>query len=76
MKQLYIHRCSNQLFWYANLVGQYVPYINDTGTEYRSREPLGYTNFVQYQDAQIIQKHWQGGTKQTCDCPDCDLASF
>lgn len=46
---------SDGLRWYRDQIGQCVPFINDTGTEYRSREPAGYTNFVQYKDAEIIQ---------------------
>ncbi len=71
MKQLLIKQCPDPMRWYRDLVGQYVEYRGDTGTEYRSREPAGYTNFVQYEDAEIIQHHWEGGTKETCDCPDC-----
>jgi hypothetical protein len=71
MKQLLIKQCPDPMRWYSNLIGQYVPFFGDTGAEYRSREPAGYTNFVQYEDAEIIQHHWEGGTKETCDCPDC-----
>lgn len=28
--------------------------VRDTGIEYKSREPEGYINFVQYEDAKII----------------------
>lgn len=42
--------------WYSNLVGQEVPFLGDAGGEYRSREPEGYVNFVQYADAKIITK--------------------
>jgi hypothetical protein len=51
--------------WYAGFVGQYVPFISDEGNEYRSREPSGYINFVQYEDAEIIQHHWDGDSKET-----------
>lgn len=40
--------------WYADLVGQTVPFLGDVGGEYRSREPAGYINFVQYADAEIV----------------------
>ena len=56
MKALLIKQCPDGLRWYRDLVGQCVPFINDTGTEYRSREPAGYTNFVQYEDAEIVEE--------------------
>lgn len=71
MKQLLIKQCSDPMRWYANLIGQYVPLVRDNGQEWQSREPAGYINFVQYEDAGIIEHCWDGGTKETCDCPDC-----
>ena len=41
--------------WYKDLVGELVPLISDTGTEYRSREPEGFTNFVQYEHCEIVE---------------------
>ena len=41
--------------WYSELVGERVPYLGDVGTEYKSREPAGYINFVQYDDADIVE---------------------
>lgn len=54
MKTLLIERCQDDLRWYANLVGKQVPFLGDTGTEYKSRETEGYIYFVQYEDAKII----------------------
>lgn len=53
-RQLLIIQCHDNLRWDANLVGQAVPYCGDTGTEYISLHPDGYSNFVQYNDAMII----------------------
>jgi hypothetical protein len=40
--------------WYADMVGQTVPLLVVEATEYKSREPEGYVNFVQLGDANII----------------------
>lgn len=53
-KQLRITRCSDSLMWYANLVGQTVPYLGTWPEGYRSREPAGYINVVRFQDAEVI----------------------
>lgn len=52
--RLLITGCSDPLRWYAPLVGQVVPMLGDVGNEYRSREPGGAVNFVQYADARLI----------------------
>jgi hypothetical protein len=59
-KKLLIKQCPDQHRWYANLIGQHVEYRGDTGTEYRSRETAGYTNFVQYDDAEIVENNNNG----------------
>ena len=56
MKKLKIVQCNDSLRWYSNLIGKLVPYMGDTGTEYKSKEPTGYINFVQYEDAILIKK--------------------
>ena len=55
MKELFIHQCPDPMRWYSELVGERVPYLGDVGTEYKSREPAGYINFVQYDDADIVE---------------------
>lgn len=56
MALLLIKKCPDRLRWYSDLVGQTVPYLGDAGFgEYKSREPAGYINFVQYEDAEIIK---------------------
>ena len=53
---LLIVKCNDPMKWYSKLVGKYVPYIAAEGTEYRSREQAGYTNFVSYSDAVIVEQ--------------------
>jgi len=55
MKKLKIIGCDDAMRWYANKVGELVPYLGDVGTEYKSAEPAGYVNFVQYRDAIIVE---------------------
>ena len=55
IKKLKIIQCPDKMRWYAGLVGQLVPYHGDVGTEYKSTEPAGYINFVQYADAEIVE---------------------
>lgn len=54
MKKLLITQCRDSMRWYSGMIGQTVPYLGDMGDEYKSREPSGYINFVQYQDSTII----------------------
>jgi hypothetical protein len=56
MQVLLIKQCPDKMRWYAGLVGQTVPYLGDVGNEYKSREPEGFINFVQYADAEIIEE--------------------
>ena len=55
MKKLLITRCPDPMRWYADKIGQYVPFIGDVGTEYRSKELVGYCNFVQYDDCDVVE---------------------
>lgn len=54
MKMLLIKQCPDKMRWYAGLVGENVPFLGDVGNEFKSREPDGYVNFVQYEDAEIV----------------------
>lgn len=54
-KTLLITQCKDPHRWYADMIGKEVPYLGDTGTEYKSKEPAGYTNFVQYEDSAILE---------------------
>ena len=55
MKRLLIKQCPDGMRWYRGLIGQTVPFLRDVGDEYKSREPAGYINFVQYEDAEIVE---------------------
>ena len=54
--KLLITSCKDPLRWYASLIRETVAYLGDMGDEYKSREPAGYVNFVQYCDAEIIEE--------------------
>ena len=58
MQVLEIVKCSDPSRWYADKIGQTVPYLGDEGDhyEYRSREPAGYINFVLKEDAVVIDE--------------------
>jgi hypothetical protein len=51
-----IKKCSDSFRWYAPHVGKMSDYVPryDTETEYGSREPAGYINFVLKEDAELI----------------------
>ena len=53
MKALKITKCNDAMKWYADLIGQTVPLVGDTGLEYVSREPEGYINYVDHEDAEV-----------------------
>lgn len=57
MKVLRVTKCSDGLKWYRNMVGHIVPLLDVESTEYKSREPAGYVNFVSLED----------GTVEECD---------
>jgi hypothetical protein len=56
MKELLIKRCSDPMRWYADKIGQRVPYIGSEGDhyEYRSIDTGGYINFVLKEDAEVV----------------------
>jgi|TARA_B110000914_G_C15165352_1_gene310277 hypothetical protein len=55
MKALLITSKGDGMRWYAGMVGQTVPLLDIERTEYKSREPHGYINFVQFADAKIVE---------------------
>ena len=59
MKRLRIIKCSDGMMWYADMVGQTVPYLggwSDSPDVYASREPAGYVNIVKKIDAEIVEE--------------------
>lgn len=55
MKMLRITQCLDQMMWYADLVGETVPYLGAFTDCYKSREPAGYVNIVHFDDAEIVE---------------------
>jgi hypothetical protein len=54
-KALLIKQCPDPLMWYAGLVGQAVPYLDDYGDgTFKSREPAGFANIVKHEDAEVV----------------------
>lgn len=53
-KRILITSCKDGRRWYNDLIGQTVVYHGDMGDEWRSREPEGYINFVQYDDGVLV----------------------
>lgn len=55
---LVITGCSNPFLWYADKIGDEVPYLGQWTEEkcYKSREPAGYINIVHFKDARVIIK--------------------
>ena len=51
--QLRIISCADPQMWYANLIGLTVPYLGRWPEAYKSREPGGYINRVEFSDAHI-----------------------
>jgi len=57
MKMLKIKSCSDPQMWYSDKVGQTFPVIREGEEErqYLTREPTGYLNVVNFDDAEIIE---------------------
>lgn len=55
MKLLQITDCKDPMMWYADKVGECVPYVRTFEDCYLSREPAGYANIVKLQDAEIVE---------------------
>jgi hypothetical protein len=53
---LLITGCTDGMLWYANKVGQEVPYLGTWPSEgsHKSREDAGYVNIVKIKDARVI----------------------
>lgn len=53
MKMLRITGCKDCGMWYAGMVGELVPLVAVWPEAYASREPAGYVNRVEFDDAEI-----------------------
>jgi len=54
MLMLRIVKSKDHLMWYAGLVGSLVPYCGKWPEAYKSLEPAGYLNRVEFDDAEIV----------------------
>lgn len=55
MKMLRITGCKDSSMWYAGMVGKLVPFVKVWPEAYASREPAGYINRVEFDDAEIVE---------------------
>lgn len=55
VKRLLIKQCPDPLMWYADKVGQTVPYLGNKYGTHTSREDSGFINIVKEADAEIIE---------------------
>lgn len=55
MQMLRITQCRDPQMWYASLVGELVPYCGRWREAYKSLEPAGYINRVEFDDAEIVK---------------------
>lgn len=55
MQMLRITQCRDPLMWYAGLVGELVPYCGRWREAYKSLEPAGYLNRVEFDDAELVE---------------------
>lgn len=63
MRMLRITQCRDPLMWYAGLVGELVPYCGKWPEAYKSLEPAGYINRVEFSDAEIVTLNPDGSVK-------------
>lgn len=66
-QMLRITQCRDNLMWYSNLVGKLVPYCGNWKEAYKSREPAGYINRVEFADAEIVTINQDGTTEKNMD---------
>ena len=55
VKRLLITQCPDPLMWYADKVGQTVPYLGNKYGTHTSREDSGFINIVKESDSEIIE---------------------
>lgn len=55
MCELLITGCSDHLMWYADKVGQRVPFVREDRDGLWGREPAGYVNIVRRADAELVE---------------------
>ena len=55
MKKLLIKQCQDSMMWYADKIGQTVPFEGRWPDGYKSREESGCVNIVRYADAEVVE---------------------
>lgn len=61
MRMLKIIKCGDPMLWYASKVGELVPYVKNTMGEYKSREDSGCSNWVIWEDAEVVVREQDDG---------------
>ncbi|QKJ65268.1 hypothetical protein HQN60_00110 [Deefgea piscis] len=59
-RMLRINQCTDAAMWYADKVGQLVPFFGAWSDGYKSREDAGHTNIVKFSDAEIVEINDKG----------------
>jgi hypothetical protein len=60
MQMLLITGCKDPMMWYADMVGGLVSYCGQWREAYKSLEPAGYLNRVEFDDAEIVTLNTDG----------------
>lgn len=68
-KKLLITKCTDKLMWYADKVGQTVPYLGEKYGYYTSRESAGWVNVVNMDDAVVVGDKGLALDKNTSNNP-------
>lgn len=68
-KKLLITKCTDKLMWYADKVGQTVPYLGEGHEHYASRDSAGWGNVVKMNDAIVVDDKWLVLDKNTFGNP-------
>lgn len=55
MTRILVTGCYDPHRWYYKYIGWNFPYLGDRNGEYKTRQPDGYLNFIQHEDAELIE---------------------
>lgn len=67
MQMLRITGAKDPLMWYAGLIGELVPYCGQWREAYKSLEPAGYLNRVEFADAEIVTLRPDGSVEPNAE---------
>ena len=54
MKMIKIVRCTDPMLWYADKVGELVPFLGTWPEAFKSKEGAGYVNIVKFEDGMVV----------------------